>query len=70
MKTTTKTTDEPAAAEPSVLDTARIDYIDPVELTDTAELALEEPLADKIADTISTVIEEAKAAVATRSDKD
>jgi hypothetical protein len=61
-------TDEPRELEPSVLDTAKIDYIDSEELTDTA--ALPEPLSAKIADKIADVLEDASAAIANHSDKD
>jgi hypothetical protein len=59
-------TDEPQ--ENSVLDAVKIDYIDSVELTDTA--VLPEPISEKIADKISHVIEDATAAIAAHTDKD
>jgi hypothetical protein len=47
----------------SPLDDAQIDYIDPLELTDTSEIALPEPVTERIArvlgDSIATVSEEA-----------
>ena len=47
----------------SPLDAAQIDYIDPVELTDTSELALPEPVTEQIArvlgDSLAAVSEEA-----------
>jgi hypothetical protein len=47
----------------SPLDAAKIDYIDPVELTDTTELALSEPVTERIArivgDGITAVTDEA-----------
>jgi hypothetical protein len=47
----------------SPLDDAQIDYIDPVELTDTSELVLPEPVTEHIArvlgDSIAAVSEEA-----------
>jgi hypothetical protein len=47
----------------SPLDAAHIDYIDPVELTDTSELALPEPVTEQIArvlgDSLAAVSEEA-----------
>jgi hypothetical protein len=57
-------TDEPQ--EESVLDAVKLDYIDSKELTDTAELVLEEPLADKI----SHVLENAVEAVKSHTEKD
>lgn len=46
------------------LDSATVDYIDPVELTDTSELTLAEPVTERIArivgDGIATVTDEAQ----------
>jgi hypothetical protein len=48
----------------SPLDSATVDYIDPVELTDTSELTLAEPVTERIArivgDGIATVTDEAQ----------
>lgn len=41
----------------SPLDEARVDYIDPEELTDTSELVLPEPLTEKIAEAVHETIE-------------
>ena len=52
--------DQTDTAQDSPLDAVQLEYIDPKELTDTSELALPEPLANRIADVVGGAVAEAQ----------